>query len=100
MANALSTLKSHCHYKTNISSNVKAFASSGIQIYGFMVHTSYCHLHKKCLPRPIEDATPRAIHHNPNRKYFTSSSTCCRTRCQNLPLTNSSYTERKNQIPR
>lgn len=30
------------------------------------------------LPRPIEDATPRAIHHNPNRTYLESSSTCCR----------------------
>lgn len=30
------------------------------------------------LPRPIEDATPRATHHNTNWKYLRSSSTCCR----------------------
>lgn len=31
-----------------------------------------------CSPRPIEDATPRATHHNPNWTYWRSSSTCCK----------------------
>ena len=39
---------------------------------------NYLYAQQFSLPRPIEDATPRAIHHSPNRAYPESSSTCCR----------------------
>ena len=39
---------------------------------------NYLYAQKNYLPRPIEDATPRATHHSPNRKYLEISSTCCR----------------------
>lgn len=44
---------------------------------------TYLYAQKNYLPRPIEDATPRATHHSPNRKYLEISSTCCR----NIALT-------------
>jgi len=40
---------------------------------------NYFGAHLLYLPRPIEDATPRATHQSPNRKYSRNSSRCCKT---------------------
>ena len=56
-------------------SKYQPFHITKITHEGTKLHDLVC---KFCLPRPIEDAMPRAIHHNPNRKYWWSSWTCCR----------------------